>query len=121
MKFDLSLAGFVLSLVLAVSGWFFRWSDKHKFEKQQASLERQEAIRQAEAAAVKIANEERDFNHLRNNQIQISQGIATGFKDIEASLVDGFKDTESNIDELKGLLIEIKSWLIRNQGTTHGE
>ncbi|MHC5821846.1 MAG: hypothetical protein ACYT04_39780 [Nostoc sp.] len=121
MKFDLSLAGFLLSFVLGASGWFFRWNDKQKSDKQQDKLERQQAIAQAEAAAVKIANEQRDFNHLRNNQIQISQGIATGFKDIEASLVNGFKDTKASIDELKGLVTEIKSWQIRNQATARSE
>ena len=60
MKFDLSFAGFVLSLVVAASGWFFRWSDKQKFERQQST---QKAV----AAAEKALNEERDFNHLRNN------------------------------------------------------
>ena len=117
MKFDLNLAGFILSLVVAASGWFFRWNDKQKFERQQNAFERQQAITQAEAAAIKITNEERDFNHLRNNQIQISQGIASGFKDIESSLVTGFKDTKSSTDELKGLSNEIKSWLIRKDAT----
>lgn len=53
------------------------------------------------AAAVKIATEKRDFNHLRNNQLQISQGIAAGFKDIEGSL-----------DQLHQQIVEIKAWLI---------
>ncbi|MEH2287176.1 hypothetical protein [Nostoc sp.] len=100
MKFDLSFAGFVLSLVLGLSGWFFRWSDKQKFERQQST---QKAV----AAAEKALNEERDFNHLRNNQIQISQGIATGFDELERRL-----------DHLRELLIEIKSYLIRNQHGT---
>lgn len=121
MKFDVSLAGFALTLILGLSGWFFRWSDKQKYEKQQASLERQQAIAQAEAAAVKISNEERDFNHLRNNQIQISQGIATGFKDIETSLATGFKDIEVSLNNLSQQLIKIEAWLIRNQGTIRGE
>ncbi|MEH2066976.1 MAG: hypothetical protein V7K47_02190 [Nostoc sp.] len=99
MKFDLSFAGFVLSLVVAASGWFFRWSDKQKFERQQST---QKAV----AAAEKALNEERDFNHLRNNQIQISQGVATGFDEVERRL-----------DHLRELLIEIKAYLIRNQRT----
>ncbi|MEH2243384.1 hypothetical protein [Nostoc sp.] len=65
MKFDLSLAGFALFLIVAASGWFFRWSDKQKFSREQA-------ITQAEAAAEKKVNEARDFNHLLNNQKQIS-------------------------------------------------
>ena len=110
MKFDVTLASFLLALALALLGWIRWWLDKQKFEKQQAALERQQAIQQANAAAVKTANEERDFNHLRNNQLQISQGIATGFKDIEVSL-----------DNLSRQLTEIKAWLIRNQSTPRGE
>ena len=98
MKFDLSFAGFVLSLVVAASGWFFRYSDKQKFERQQST---QKAV----ASAEKALNEERDFNHLRNNQIQISQGIATGFDEIERRL-----------DHLREHVIEIKAYLIQNQG-----
>ncbi|MEH2337094.1 hypothetical protein [Nostoc sp.] len=110
MNFDLSVAGFLLSLVLGGSGWVFRWSDKQKFERQQASLERQQAIAQAEAAAEKKVNEARDFNHLLNNQKQISQGIATGFDDVE-----------KKIDHLKELMLRVESYLIRNQGTNHHE
>ena len=110
MKFDLGLAGFALSLIVAASGWFFRWSDKRKFERQQASLERQQAITQVEAAAEKKVNEVRDFNHLLGNQKQISQGIATGFNDIE-----------EKIDNLRELMLKIEAYLIRNQGTNHHE
>ncbi|MEH1933874.1 MAG: hypothetical protein V7L14_09110 [Nostoc sp.] len=110
MKIDISLAGFVLSFIVAASGWFFRWKDKQKFEKQQSSLERQQAIQQAAAAAEKTVNEERDFNHLRNNQLQISQGIATGFD-----------ENERKLDHLRELVIEIKAYLIQRQGAIHGE
>ena len=110
MKFDVSLGGFVLSLVIAASGWFFRWSDKQKFERHQASLERQQAITQAEAAAEKKVNEARDFNHLLNNQRQISEGIATGFDNVE-----------EKIDHLKELMLRVESYLIRNQATNHHE
>ena len=98
MKFDLSVAGFLLSLVVAASGWLFRWSDKQKFERQQST---QKAV----AAAEKALNDERDFNHLRNNQVQISQGIATGFDEIERK-----------INNLREHVIEIKAYLIQNQG-----
>ena len=110
MKIDLSFAGFILSLVVAVSGWFFRWNDKRKFEKQQSNLERQQAITQAEAAAEKKVNEVRDFNHLLNNQKQISQGIATGFNDIE-----------EKIEVLRELMLRVEAYLIRNQRNTHDE
>ncbi|MEH2378297.1 MAG: hypothetical protein V7K27_05235 [Nostoc sp.] len=110
MKIDISLAGFLLSFIVAASGWFFRWKDKQKFEKQQSGLERQQAIQEATSAAEKAVNEERDFNHLRNNQIQISQGIATGFNEVEGKL-----------DHLREQMIEIKAYLIKNQGAIHGE
>lgn len=110
MKFDLSLAGLVLSLIVAGSGWLFRYNDKQKFEKQQAALERHQAIRQAEAAAEKKVNDERNLNHLLGNQKQITEGIATGFKDIEREL--------AHIREQIG---ELKAYLIQNQTTVRGE
>ncbi|MEH2239508.1 hypothetical protein [Nostoc sp.] len=55
-------------------------------------------------------NEERDFNHLRTNQVQISQGIAMGFDQIERRL-----------DHIREQLIEMKAYLIQNQGTVRGE
>ena len=114
MKFDLNLASFALSLILGASGWVFRWNDKQKYERQQAT---QKAV----AAAEKALNEERDFNHLRNNQIQISQGIASGFKDVEEKLDTGFKDAGKEINHLKELMLRVESYLIRNQGTNHHE
>ncbi|MEH2211896.1 hypothetical protein [Nostoc sp.] len=110
MKFDANLASFLLAFIGALSGWCAWWLSKFKFEKKQAALERQQAIQEAKVAAEKAVNEERDFNHLRNNQIQISQGVATGFKDIEFALA-----------QLSQQVTEIKAWLIRNQGTLHGE
>ncbi|MEH2246400.1 hypothetical protein [Nostoc sp.] len=89
---------------------FFDGANKQKFSRQQASLERQQAITQAEAAAEKKVNEARDFNHLLNNQRQISEGIATGFDDVE-----------EKIDHLKELMLRVESYLIRNQGTNHHE
>jgi hypothetical protein len=46
---------------------------------------------------------ERDFNHLRNNQQNISDGIAHGFDDIESKLNTISRD-----------LLEIKIWIMRN-------
>ncbi|MDZ8056599.1 MAG: hypothetical protein RMX63_34850 [Aulosira sp. ZfuCHP01] len=46
---------------------------------------------------------ERDFNHLRNNQQNISDGIAHGFDEIEDKL--------AVIDRN---LIEVKIWIMRN-------
>ncbi|BCL34251.1 hypothetical protein [Nostoc sp. MS1] len=45
---------------------------------------------------------ERDFNHLKNNQKDISDGIAMGFDEIER-----------RFDYVDKELIELKSWLIR--------
>ncbi|MEH1795877.1 MULTISPECIES: hypothetical protein [unclassified Nostoc] len=95
MKVDTSVASFLLAFIGALSGWIAWWSSKLKFERQQAT---QEAVRQAE----KALNEERDFNHLKRNQEQISEGIAHGFDGIEQIL-----------DELMKEISEIKSWLIR--------
>ncbi|MEH2278920.1 MAG: hypothetical protein V7K40_30065 [Nostoc sp.] len=121
MKFDINLAGLALSFIVAASGWFFRWNDKQKFERQQASLERQQAITQAEAAAEKKVNEARDFNHLLGNQKQISQGITLGFKDIEEGLTSGLEGIEERIEHLRELMLKIEAYLIRNQGTNYRE
>ena len=43
----------------------------------------------------------RDFNHLRNNQQQMTDAILRGFEDIEDKL-----------DRLKGETLEIKAYLI---------
>ncbi|MEH2259892.1 hypothetical protein [Nostoc sp.] len=55
-------------------------------------------------------NEVRDFNHLLGNQKQISQGIATGFDEVE-----------EKIDRLRELMLKIEAYLIRNQGTNRDE
>ncbi len=47
---------------------------------------------------------ERDFNHLRNNQSQISDGIA-----------DGFEEMDRRFDTLDRDLLEIKAWMIRGR------
>lgn len=46
---------------------------------------------------------ERDFNHLRNNQQSISDGIAHGFDEIEDKL-----------EAIDRNLIEVKIWIMRN-------
>ncbi|MEH2146069.1 hypothetical protein [Nostoc sp.] len=60
----------------------------------------------ANIKTVKAVNERRDFNHLVNNQRQISQNIAHGFEDIENQL----RATNEKLQE-------IKAYLIRNQKT----
>lgn len=96
MKFDSSTGSLLLAFIGAFSGWIAWWSNKIKFERQQAT---QEAVRAAE----KALNEERDFNHLKRNQEQISAGIAHGFDDIEGILQDLMRE-----------LLEIKAYLIRH-------
>lgn len=104
MKFDLSFAGFTLSLIVAASGWFFRWADKQKFEKQQDAFERQQATQQAVTAAEKALNEERDFNHLIRNQQEISKNITYCFDELEHQL----DDQDRVLQEIKAYLIAYK-------------
>lgn len=96
MKPDVSLGMFILALVGAFSGWVAWWINNFNLNKQIAT---QKAV----AIATKAVNEERDFVHLRNNQLQISSGITTGFNEIERRL--------DSIREEQG---EIKAYLIRN-------
>ncbi|WGV25964.1 hypothetical protein [Halotia branconii] len=97
MKFDVNVAGLFLALICAVSGWIVWWWSKLK-------TDRKTAIEQATDAATKEYAAKRDFEHIRNNQLQISQGIVKGFKEIEEKL--DYQDKE---------LGEIKAWLIRNR------
>ncbi|BAY08621.1 hypothetical protein [Calothrix sp. NIES-2098] len=46
---------------------------------------------------------ERDFNHLRNNQQNISDGIAHGFDEIEGKL-----------EVIDRNLLEVKIWIMRH-------
>jgi nitrogen fixation-related uncharacterized protein len=94
MNFNPSAASFLLALFGAVSGWIFWWinkSDQHTKKK----------IQDAE----KTLNEKRDFNHLVNNQHDISSGLATGFNELE-----------HQIREVDNQVREIKAYMIRNNG-----
>ncbi|MEH2210818.1 hypothetical protein [Nostoc sp.] len=93
MKFDASLASFLLAFVGALSGWIAWWIGK-----------RQQTIQKAVADAEKALNDKRNFDHLVRNQSEISKNIAYGFEDIENQI------TEQN-NELR----EIKAWLIRGK------
>ncbi|MHC5715622.1 MAG: hypothetical protein ACYTX0_26660, partial [Nostoc sp.] len=64
---------------------------------------REKATQKRIESAEKALNDKRDFNHLVNNQSQISTGIATGFEDLE-----------NHIRELENQVREIKAYLIRN-------
>ncbi|MBG1263099.1 hypothetical protein [Nostoc commune] len=96
MKFDISLGMFVLALTGAFSGWVAWWVNNFNLNKQ---ITTQKAV----AIATKAITEERDFIHLRNNQLQISSGITTGFDEIERRL-----------DNIRQEQTEIKAYLIRN-------
>ncbi|MEH2145289.1 hypothetical protein [Nostoc sp.] len=98
-QFDPKFASFLLTFVCVASGWVVWWVDKFKSGKQQA-------IQEAKAAAEKAVNEKRDFNHLINNQREISKNIAHGFEDIENQM-------RAQNEKLQ----EIKAYLIRNQKT----
>lgn len=50
---------------------------------------------------------ERDFNHLRNNQKDISNGIAAIAKDIDSR----FDDLDKQNTDMKHQLLEIKTYL----------
>jgi len=98
MKFDTSLASFSLALIGAISGWLAWWINNEKLNKQIAT---QKAV----AIATKAVNEERDFIHLRNNQLQISTGVADGFREVENRLYD----IDKQLSEIKAYLIRTRS------------
>lgn len=50
---------------------------------------------------------ERDFQHIRNNQKSISDGIAIFSKDIEDKLDEMSKDTKNKLDEISRDILEI--------------
>ncbi|MEH2368035.1 hypothetical protein [Nostoc sp.] len=93
MKFDASLASFLLAFIGALSGWIAWWIGK-----------RQQTIQKAVADAEKALNDKRNFDHLVRNQAEISKNIAYGFQDIE-----------SQIEDQNNELREIKAWLIRGK------
>ncbi|MEH1811925.1 MAG: hypothetical protein V7K26_03685 [Nostoc sp.] len=97
MKFDISLGMFVLSLIGAFSGWVAWWINNFNLNKQIAT---QKAV----AIATKAVNEERDFVHLRNNQKDISNGVALGFNEMDR-----------RFDNVDRELLEQKAWLIRGK------
>ncbi|MHC5598769.1 MAG: hypothetical protein ACYTXC_23000 [Nostoc sp.] len=93
MKFDASTFSFLLALSGAISGWVAWWIGR-----------RQQIIQKAVKDAEQALNERRDFNHLVNNQLDISKNIAHGFEDLE-----------DQIDAMSNELREIKAYLIGNQ------
>ncbi|WP_375512011.1 hypothetical protein [uncultured Nostoc sp.] len=102
MKFDLSLASFLLAFVGALSGWMAWWFTK-------LELKQEKATQSAVELATEGVNERRDFNHLLGNYKQMSEAMTFGFNELEAMV------RENRLE-----LAEIKAYLIRNQGK-HGE
>lgn len=90
MNFNASVASFLLALVGAISGWVFYWSNKSE-----------QTTKKTVADAERVLNEKRDFNHLLNNQIDISRGIATGFNDLE----DQLREVDNEVREIKAYMI----------------
>lgn len=97
MKFDISLGMFVLALIGTFSGWVAWWINNFNLNKQIAT---QKAV----TIATKAVNEERDFVHLRNNQKDISNGVALGFNEMDR-----------RFDSVDKELLEQKAWLIRGK------
>jgi uncharacterized protein HemX len=98
MKFDLTLASFLFGAIATASGWVIWWITKIQNDKFNA-------IQKSTEAATKEYAAQRDFEHLKNNQINISKGIAEGFEDLERELV-----------ALHNEILEIKAYLIRYTG-----
>lgn len=96
MNFNPSFGSFLLALLGAVSGWVVWWISRGK-----------ENTRQAVALAENAVNAKRDFQHLVRNQAQISDNIASGFKDID-----------NRFAEQNNEIREIKAYLIQNQKAT---
>lgn len=98
MKFDVTLASFIFGAIATASGWVLWWVTKIQNDKFSA-------IQKSTEAATKEYAAQRDFEHLKNNQLNISKGIATGFDEIEHKLLS-----------LHNELLEIKAYLIRYGG-----
>jgi hypothetical protein len=98
MKFDIALASFLLGAIASASGWVLWWITKIQNDKFQA-------IQKSTEAATKEYAAQRDFEHLKNNQLNISKGI-----------VEGFNDMEQELNALHDELLEIKAYLIRYGG-----
>jgi hypothetical protein len=96
MKFDPSVASFILAFGCSVSGWFVWWINKIDHDKQAAAQN-----------AKKDYAQQRDFEHLRNNQKQIGDGLAHGFKDME-----------ERFDIVDRELLRIEAYLIQGKRTT---
>lgn len=103
MKFDVTLASFIFGAIATASGWVLWWITKIQNDKFSA-------IQKSTEAATKEYAAQRDFEHLKNNQINISKGIA-----------DGFDELEEKIDDLQREILEIKAYLIRYGIAPDGE
>lgn len=92
MNFDFKIASFIVAFAGLVVGWFLLWLAKR------------------EKAIEKSINDKRDFNHLTNNQLQISTGIANGFNELEHQV----RGVENQVQGVENQVREVKAYLIRN-------
>ena len=97
MKFDATVASLLLALVCAVSGWVVWWWEKLKTDNKSSNERAADAAKKEYAA-------QRDFEHLKNNQKQISDGIAHGFEDME----DMLRIQSRELGEIKAYLIRTR-------------
>lgn len=98
MKFDINVASFILGSVCAASGWVVWWVNKIHSDKQATA-------QKAAVAATKEYAAKRDFEHLKNNQLQISEAIIRGFDEIE----DRFNILHREMTEVKAYFIRSHS------------
>ncbi|MEH2377618.1 MAG: hypothetical protein V7K27_01755 [Nostoc sp.] len=92
MNFDFKDVGAVVAVAGLIVGWALLWLSKR------------------EKAIEKGINDKRDFNHLVNNQLEISRGVANGFKDLEGEI----RGVDNHVQGIENEVREVKAYLIRN-------
>lgn len=97
MKFDANIAGFILGLVSASSGWVMWWITKVNTDKLSFSQKAAEAAKKEYAA-------QRDFEHLKNNFKQMSDALAHGLIEIDKR----FDATDKELLRIEAYLIQGK-------------
>ena len=103
MKFDSSLAGFILALITALSGWVVWWLERINTDKKiLAERVAEESARAADAAKKEYAAQ-RDFEHLKNNLKNITDGVGREFKDVN----ERFDDVERYLSRIEAYLIRV--------------
>ncbi|MEH2305418.1 hypothetical protein [Nostoc sp.] len=102
MKFDATVASLLLALVCAVSGWVVWWVNRLQFDKELSNHKAAETAKKEYAA-------QRDFEHLKGNLKQMSDGI-----------VDGFDEMENRFDGIDKELLRIEAYLIHPKPSDRG-